>query len=102
MDAAGGEMASVPDTPEPPATVDPKVQSCLDLIGDAKYKEALPVCLAALEVDPGNQQVQDAVNKARSETAKLAAAEAASEAAGDAAAEEAGSKLGEAAGKLGQ
>jgi hypothetical protein len=99
--AAGGEMAAAPDTPEPPATVDPKVQGCLDLIRQSKYQEALPVCLAALKIDPGNQQVQDAVEKAQTETAKLAAAEAATEAAGGAAADEAASQLGDAAGKLG-
>jgi hypothetical protein len=86
--------------------VDPKVQGCLDLIRQSKYQEALPVCLAALKVDPDNQQVQDAVDKARAETAKLAAAEAASQAVGEGAAEQATSKLGGATGgmtdKLGQ
>ena len=100
--APGGESASAPDTPEPPATVDPKVQGCLDLIRQSKYQEALPVCLAALKIDPGNQQVQDAVNKAQTETAKMAAAEAASQAAGEGAADQATSQLGDAAGKLGQ
>jgi hypothetical protein len=104
--APGGERVGVPDTPEPSATVDPKVQGCLDLIRQLKYQEALPVCLAALKVDPDNQQVQDAVDKARAETAKRAAAEAAGQAAGEGAAEQAGSALGEATGgmadKLGQ
>ena len=100
--APGGESASAPETPEPSVTVDPKVQSCLDLIRQSKYQEALPVCLAALKIDPGNQQVQDAVDKAKAETAKLAAAEAASQAAGEGAADQATSQLGEAAGKLGQ
>lgn len=100
--SSGGEMAAAPDTPEPPATVDPKVQGCLDLIRQSKFQEALPVCLAALKVDPGNEQVQTAVEKAQAETAKAAALEAATEAAGDAAADEAASKLGDAAGKLGQ
>ena len=74
----------------------------LDLVRQAKYQQALPVCLAALEIDPDNQQVRDALDQARAETAKLAAAEAA----GGDAAEEATSKLGEATGgvaeKLGQ
>ena len=102
VDASGSEMAAVPETPEPSVTVDPKVQGCLDLVRQSKYQEALPVCLAALNIDPGNQQVQDAVDKAKAETAKRAAAEAASQAVGEGAAEEASSKLGEAAGKLGQ
>ena len=104
--ASGGERAGVPETPEPSVAVDPKVQGCLDLVRQLKYQEALPVCLAALKVDPGNQQVQDAVDKARAETAKLAAAEAATRAAGEGAAEQATSKLGDATGgmadKLGQ
>jgi hypothetical protein len=95
-----------PAMPEPTATVDPKVQSCLDLVSQSQFQQALPVCLAALNVDPDNQQVQDAVAKARTEAAKLAAAEAAGSAAAEGAAGEAASKLGEATGgmadKLGQ
>ena len=110
-EATMDDTAAVPPVPEPAvpapaATVDPKVQSCLDLIGQSQFQQALPVCLAALNVDPNNQQVQDAVSKARTETAKLAAAEAAGSAAAEGAAEEATSKLGEATGgmadKLGQ
>jgi len=100
VEARGGQMAAAPETPEPSATVDPKVQGCLDLIRQLKYQEALPVCLAALKVDPGNQQVQDAVDKARAETAKMAAAQAASQAAGEGAAGEAASKLGGATGGM--
>jgi hypothetical protein len=97
---AAGERAGVPDAPEPPAMPHPQVQSCLDLIRQAAFERALPVCLAALSVDPDNEEVKAAVAKARSEAAKLAAAEEAAEGA----AEDAASKLGEAAGgvKLGQ
>ena len=102
VEARGGQMAAAPETPEPSATVDPKVQGCLDLIRQSKFKEALPVCLAALKVDPDNKQVQAAVEKAKAETAKLAAAEAAKQAAGEGAADQASSQLQEAAGKLGQ
>jgi hypothetical protein len=104
--ASGEERASAPETPEPSVQADPKVQGCLDLMRQLKYQEALPVCLAALKVDPDDQQVQDAVDKARAETAKLAAAQAASQAAGEGAAEAATSKLEETTGgmaeKLGQ
>jgi hypothetical protein len=100
--APGGESASAPDMPEPSVTVDPKVQGCLDLIRQSKYQQALPVCLAALKIDPGNEQVQAAVDKAKAETAKTAALEAATQAAGEGAADQATSQLGEAAGKLGQ
>ena len=104
--APGGESASAPETPatpetpEPSVTVDPKVQGCLDLIRQSEYQEALPVCLAALESDPGNSQVQAAVDKAKAETAKMAAAEAASQAVGEGAAEQATSKLGGATGGM--
>jgi hypothetical protein len=103
VDAAGMERTAAPKAPEPAATteVDPKVQSCLDLVRQAEYQQALPVCLAALKIDPDNQQVRDAVDQARAEAAKLAAAEAVG-----GAAEDATSKLGEATGgmaeKLGQ
>jgi hypothetical protein len=103
----------MPDTEEPmampePAAVeqeDPQVANCLDLIQQAKYQEALPVCLAALAIDPDNQQVQDAVAKARAEAAKLAGAGEAAEAA-EGAADEAAAQADEAAkglaDKLGQ
>ena len=51
---------------------DPDVKSCLQLVSQAKFNEALPVCLDALEKHPANEQVKQAV-----ETAKAAVAEAA-------------------------
>jgi hypothetical protein len=83
-----------PETPPAAAeTAPPQVQSCLDLIAQAKFQQALPVCLAALKLDPTNQQVQDAVNTARAETAS------AGQAAADASAQ-LDEATGEAAGKL--
>jgi hypothetical protein len=83
------------------AAEDPQARSCLDLIAAGSFQEALPVCLAALEANPANQQLRDAVDQARVETGKLAA-----DAAADAAQQEATSQLGEAAkglpGKLGE
>jgi len=98
VEAAVDETADVPAVPA--VTVDPKVQSCLDLIRQAEFQQALVVCLAALEIDPDNQQVQDAVATARAEAAKMAAAEAAGGAAAEGAADEATSKLGEATGGI--
>ena len=105
VEATMDETAAVPPVPEPAvpapaATVDPKVQSCLDLISQSQFQQALPVCLAALAIDPDNQQVQDAVAQAQAETAKLAAAEAAGEAAVEGAAADTASQLEEAAGGL--
>jgi len=103
--AAPAKPAPAP-TPAASAKADPKVEGCLDLVRRGKYEPAVPLCLAALEIDPDNQQVRDAVDKARAETAKMAASKAATEAAGGAAAEQGASKLGEATGgmtdKLGQ
>jgi hypothetical protein len=89
------EAAKTPPTPE--LSTDPQAQRCLDLVRQSKFQEAVPVCLAALDVDPDNAQVKQALDQARTEAAKLAAAEAA-------AGSEAASELGEAAGgmKLGQ
>ena len=96
VSAAGEGSPAAPETPAIEVAVDPNVQSCLDLIRQTKFQEALPVCLAALDVDPSNQQVRAAVDQARTETAKVAAAEAAGQAAAEGAAADVTSKLGEA------
>jgi len=118
--APAAKSAAAPEKPAPStmpaasAETDPKVEGCLDLVRRGKYEPAVPLCLAALKIDPNNQQVRDAVDKARAETAKMAASKAATgaasgaaaEAAGGAAAEQGAAKLGEATGgmtdKLGQ
>jgi predicted Zn-dependent protease len=97
VEAAAPEAAA----PIEAAEVAPEVASCLDLIGQAKFQEALPVCLAALKIDPDNEAVQDAVAQARTETAKMAGSGEAAASAGEAAgqAEEAAKGL---TGKLGE
>ena len=105
--SATGDEAVVAETEElvaisePAAAeqVHPQVASCLDLIQQTKFQWALPVCLTALEIDPDNQEVQDAVAKAQAETAKMAGMDEG--AAGEAAAQadEAAEGL---AGQLGQ
>jgi hypothetical protein len=99
--ADGGGSPPTPEAPAAPApsaSEDPKVQSCLGLVRDAKYQQATPMCLAALDVDPDNQQVKDALAQARSESAKLADAQGAAEAAAGSAA--GASKLGGADGGM--
>ena len=98
VEAAAEAQADVPEVPMPEATIAPEVESCLDLIRQLEFQQALPVCLAALAIDPDNEQIQDAVAQARTETAKLAAAEAVGEVAAEGAAEEAASQLDEATG----
>jgi len=60
--------------PSVEATVHPQVQGCLDLIGQGEFSQALPVCLEAARLDPGNTEVQAALAKAKTETAGLDAA----------------------------
>lgn len=80
----GGE----PEAPEPPAaTTSPESQNCLDLVSQAKFQAALPVCMAALQADPSNTAVQEALATAKSEAAGAAAAAADTAAAADAAAD---------------
>ena len=93
VSAAGEVSPAAPEAPGIEVAVDPNVQSCLDLVRQTKFQEALPVCLAALDVDPDNQQVSDAVDQARTETAKVAAAEAVGQAAAEGTAEDAASQL---------
>jgi hypothetical protein len=67
------------ETPTPTVSVDPQVASCLDLVRRAQFQQALPVCLAALDAEPDNQEVSAALDKARSESAKVADAQQAAE-----------------------
>jgi len=87
--SAAGEAAPAPDIPEPTAAVEvaPEVASCLNLIQQQRFQEALPACLAALEADPDNLELQAAAEQAQSEAGKLAAAEAAESAPSEAAAQ---------------
>jgi len=63
---------AVPKEAAQPAEEDPDVKNCLKLVSQAKFNEALPVCMEALKKNPANEQVKQAV-----ETAKAAVAEAA-------------------------
>jgi len=89
VSAAGETAAPAPEIPEPTAALEPapEVASCLNLIRQQLFQEALPTCLAALEIDPDNVEVQAAVEQAQSEATKLAAAEAAGSAPSEAAAQ---------------
>jgi len=67
----------------------PEVQSCLDLVGQARFREAVPVCLRAVEAAPGNAEVKQALDRAQREVATSEAGQAA-ESAKEAAESEAG------------
>ncbi len=80
---------------------DPDVASCLQLVSQAKFADALPVCLAALKKHPDNDEVKGAAKKAQAEVGDAAAA--ATDAAQDAqedAEEKAQGALDEATGSL--
>ncbi|MFQ5698021.1 MAG: hypothetical protein ACE5IL_07015 [Myxococcota bacterium] len=94
--AAGRQPVAAPAVA---AQVDPKVQSCLALVRQASYRQALPACAAALEIEPDNLELRHAADKARAEAARetaagLASPPSAEETAGAAA----GSSLGSATG----
>ena len=44
---------------------DQEVKSCLQLVSEAKYADALPVCLSALKEHPANEEVKAAAEKAQ-------------------------------------
>ncbi len=66
--AADKSVSAAGSGGEPPeAAVDPQIASCLDLVTQAKFAAALPVCLAALKAHPGNAELQAAAPAARSQ-----------------------------------
>jgi hypothetical protein len=68
---AGGTGAA-----EATAQTHPDVESCLDLVSQAKFSEAVTVCARAATLDPDNQEVRDALATARREAAAMAASAA--------------------------
>jgi len=78
---------------------DPDVKSCLQLVSQAKFNEALPVCLEALKKHPANERVKEAVETAKAAVAEAAAAATdAAQATQEAAEEKVQGAMGEAAG----
>jgi hypothetical protein len=71
--ACGGQEAGTGDTEAPPVSTEGGAAP------GAQFQQALPVCLAALDAEPDNQEVSAALDKARSESAKVADAQQAAE-----------------------
>jgi hypothetical protein len=71
--------------------VDPSVQSCLDLVREQKYAQAVPACTRAAKADPDNPEVASALQSAREQAASAQMPEAtgAAREAGEAALEKA-------------
>jgi hypothetical protein len=70
---AGEEPAAVGSG----AALDPAVQDCLDLVSQARFSDALPVCTKAAESYPANAEVTAALEQAKQQVAASAAGEAA-------------------------
>jgi len=105
--AAGGEHTDHMEAPKAPAAAPAGSgtpgaailtgQRCRDLIAKGEFQAALTPCLAALNADPSNTELQEAVAKARASKAGMqdGAADAA-----DAAADSAGAMADDAAEKF--
>ena len=52
---------------------DPNVQGCLAKVKAGEYQAALPLCMKAAEIDPDNNDVQAALDKAKTGAASAAA-----------------------------
>jgi hypothetical protein len=92
-EAAEAATPSGAEAAAPAAPANPQAASCLALVSQAKFSDAVPVCMAALKIDPDNAAVQGALHTAKAESASTAASGAA-----DAAAAGANSALGDATG----
>ena len=87
--ATGAALEAATEAAPAAAAAPPVVQSCLDLVAQTQYAQAVPVCLEAQIIDPTNARVQAALDKAKAEAAGLDAASAAAAAKADAAVGEA-------------
>jgi hypothetical protein len=81
--AAAGAEAAKPDVS---AGANQDAASCLDLVANAKYSDAVPVCTRALSLDSTNEKVKTALETANAKVAEAAggAADAAKGAADEA------------------
>ena len=72
---AAEDAAEAAETAEMEEVVrdDGVAESCIWLVAENKFNEALPVCTEALGLEPANHEVQQALEKAKSETASAAA-----------------------------
>lgn len=58
--------------PTASAASPPESAQCLDLVGKARFEEAVPVCVRAAGLDPENTAVKQALETARTKTAAAA------------------------------
>lgn len=84
---AGGALDQAAELAAEAAVVAPVVQECLDLVKAAKFSDAVPVCLNAVQQNPESAEAKAALDQAQEAAAQAQALEAASESLDEAAAE---------------
>ena len=96
--------ASEAAKPDVAAPANPDAASCLDLVANEMYADAVPACERALSADPANEKVKSALDAAKAKIAEMgtkAASGAADAAKGAAdAAKDAAGSAGDAAGSV--
>jgi hypothetical protein len=86
-----GSVSAAQGESEAGAAIHPSVTGCLDLVRAGRFADAIAPCTEAVRRAPDNQQVADALERAREGAAQQAAA--AAQESGAAAAEEAAKDL---------
>ncbi len=87
--AAGGAASAPADSAAAAgaATASADAVDCLGLVEQARYAQAIPVCMRALEIEPNDRELRQALTTAKAEAGQMAAAGADAEAQARAAAE---------------
>ncbi len=65
---------AIPEEAAEAGDQDRLVKGCLQLVSEAKFNDALPLCLGALKNDPTNDEVKAAAEKAKAAVGDAAAA----------------------------
>ena len=74
QEAAAGSAAGAASAtnPEVGAAANPDAASCLDLVANEMYSDAVPACERALKIDAANQKVKDALQTAQTKLTEMA------------------------------
>jgi hypothetical protein len=82
-EAVGGTAPDVAGAPFE-AAAPAEIQSCLELVQEGRFSDAVPVCLRAVEQNPESAEAKAALEEAQQQAAGASAEEAGSEALGEA------------------
>ena len=100
-EALESKREALPEEAAQPGEEDPDVENCLQLVSQARFNDALPVCLDALKKHPTNERVKEAVESAQAAVGDAAAAATdAAQDAQEAATEKMQGAMGEATGSV--